>query len=82
MSLTNSRRVPGSSTRFIIRAATPPMSGSNANSRSLTWITPSVAAIGAGKGSAVWPGGSGAGCPCWASAPGAISNPTNTTRVM
>ena len=62
MSLTNSRRVPGSSTRCIMRAATPSMSGSEANSRTLTVMTPSVAAIGVGNGSLLWPGGSGAGC--------------------
>src|SRR5262245_35654734 len=61
MSFTNSRRVPGSSIRFIIRAAAPATSGSDANSRKLTRITPSVAAIGAGNGSLLWPGGSGAG---------------------
>ena len=43
MSLTNRRRVVGSSTRVIMRAATPSMSGSEANSRSVTVMTPSVA---------------------------------------
>ena len=42
MSLTNMRRVPGSSTSSIIRAASPPTSGIDANSRNLTRITPSV----------------------------------------
>ena len=51
MSLTNMRRVPGSSTNSIIRAASPPTSGIEANSRNLTRITPSVAGIGAGNGS-------------------------------
>ena len=59
MSLTNRRRVVGSSTRVIMRAATPSMSGSDANSRSVTVMTPSSRAIGCGKGSFVCPAGSG-----------------------
>src|SRR5687767_9923011 len=62
MSLTNRRRrVPGSSTRVIARAATPLMSGSAANSRSVTVITPRVVSIGCGNGLFVCPAGSGAG---------------------
>ena len=61
MSLTNRRFVAGSSTRVIMRAATPSMSGSDANSRRVTVMTPSVRAIGCGNGSFVCPGGSGPG---------------------
>ena len=63
MSLTNRRRVAGSSTRVIMRAATPAMSGSDANSRSVTVMTPWSRTIGCGKGSFVWPAGSGPGAP-------------------
>ena len=59
MSFTNSRLVAGWSSRFIIRAATPSMSGSVANSRTLTRITPSRSGIGAGNGSLLCPGGNG-----------------------
>ena len=59
MSLTNRRRVAGSSTSVIMRAATPSMSGSDANSRSVTVMTPSSLTIGCGKGSFVCPAGSG-----------------------
>ena len=52
MSLTNSRRVPGSSTRSIGRAGIgPPRSGSVANSTKFTLMTPSVALMGVGNGS-------------------------------
>jgi hypothetical protein len=51
MSLTNSRRVPGSFTRSIIRAASAPTSGTVANSANFTLTTPSVAGMGAGNGS-------------------------------
>ena len=64
MSLTNRRRVAGSSTRVIMRAATPSMSGSDANSRSVTVMTPSLLTIGCGKGLFVCPAGSGPGAPC------------------
>ncbi len=61
MSLTNRRFVAGSSTRVIMRAATPSMSGSEANSRSVTVMTPSVLAIGCGNGWFVCPGGAAQG---------------------
>src|SRR5688572_5660215 len=51
MSLTNMRRVPGSSTSNIIRAASPPTSGIDANSLNRTRTTPSDVGIGAGNGS-------------------------------
>ena len=51
MSLTKRRRVPGSSTSSIIRAASPPTSGTDANSVRLTRIAPSSAGIGKGNGS-------------------------------
>ena len=44
-----------------MRAATPSMSGSDANSRSVTVMTPSVLTIGCGNGSFVCPAGSGSG---------------------
>ena len=59
MSLTKRRRVVGSSTSVIVRAGTLSMSGSDANSRSVTVMTPSSRAIGCGNGSFVWPAGSG-----------------------
>ena len=55
MSFTNSRPVPGSSTSRIMRAVSPPTSGSEANSTAPTRMTPSVAAMGAANGSSlVW----------------------------
>src|SRR5688572_19120997 len=45
------RRVAGSSTRSIIRAASPFTSGTDANSRNATRMTPSDEGICAGKGS-------------------------------
>ena len=48
MSLTNMRRVPGSSTSSIMRAASPPTSGIEANSMNRTRMTPSDAEIGPG----------------------------------
>src|SRR5688572_5372498 len=67
MSVTNSRPVAGSSTRVIARAAPPLRSGSEANSRRVTTMTPSPAVIGWGKGLLVCPGGSGScGAGCWA----------------
>ena len=57
MSLTNRRRVAGSSTSVIMRAATPSMSGNEANSRSVTVMTPSVAGDRLRKGIAGLPRG-------------------------
>ena len=60
----------GSSTSVIMRAATPSMSGSDANSRSVTVIAPSSRAIGCGKGLLVAPSGRGGGAPRPAAAGG------------
>src|SRR5688572_32559643 len=46
MSLTNNRRVPGSSMRSIMRAATPSLSGIEANSATLTVIADLTESIG------------------------------------
>jgi hypothetical protein len=53
MSLTNNRRVPGSFTNVIVRAAVPSMSGTAANGRNFTTMTPSAAGMGVGNGSFV-----------------------------
>src|SRR3977135_2960977 len=51
MSLTNSRRVPGSLTRSIMRAGSRAMSGIDANSAMFTRIASPLSAIGFGNGS-------------------------------
>ena len=52
-------RVPGSSRRRFTRAASAPASGIDANSTTLTLMTPSAAGIGSGNGLLVRPGPDG-----------------------
>src|SRR5688572_21946318 len=74
MVLTNRRLVPGSSTSRFIRAACVPTSGSDANSASLTVMTPSVALIGS-NGLTLRPGRVGTAGPRAPGPPGPPGRP-------
>ena len=65
-----------------MRAATPSMSGSVANSRTLTRITLSRSGIGAGNGSLVCPGGSGAGGVAGGCAAAEAATPNTATTIV